>query len=283
MSSHIAFPEEWVKSKSQTKKRRKLVSGKLALRDNNDSDENMEEEKTQVSPTVTAAHVSGIDTDKGLSSACVLSGVVNDIMKSIHNTRAVPVFPAELDLDVILSTTSFSDILSNIFHKNMVDTSTRLISVSKIYEESYMREPYQDERACAAGTMCEGHFINPTLPFTCVEFVLPGEAVSEAPQLCVLCSRKTTQKLFYDILFTGADFKGCIQRYGNLCNTKGEYARECMLICPPHVPLHCMPLPIMSHQRNKYEVYLSNGVRTIRQIKVAYEDFCIPLTKEKSA
>ena len=64
---------------------------------------------------------------------------------------------------------------------------------------------------------------------------------------------------------------GVIQRYGNVCNVPGEYARQCMLICPPTAPLQCMPVPIMSHQRNKYDVKIYNGVKYIRQNRVAHE------------
>lgn len=91
-----------------------------------------------------------------------------------------------------------------------------------------------------------------------------------------------TQKLFYDILFTGADVNGVIQRFGNLCNTPGEYARECMLICPRNAPAHCMPLPIMSHQRNKYAVHINCGMRHLTQVMVGYEDFATPSTREQS-
>jgi len=55
-----------------------------------------------------------------------------------------------------------------------------------------------------------------------------------------------------------------------------------MLICPPAGPLHCMPLPIMSHQRNKYEVRISNGTKQIVQLRVGYEDFQHPSTKDRT-
>jgi hypothetical protein len=34
----------------------------------------------------------------------------------------------------------------------------------------------------------------------------------------------------------------------------------------------------MSHQRNKYRVRLSGGVRVLDQLRVRYEDFSSPLT-----
>ena len=79
-----------------------------------------------------------------------------------------------------------------------------------------------------------------------------------------------------------AQVHGVIQRHGNICGVPGEYARECMLICPPTGPLHCMPLPIMSHQRNKYEVRISNGTKQIVQLRVGYEDFQRPSTKDRA-
>ncbi len=91
--------------------------------------------------------------------------------------------------------------------------------------------------------------------------------------MCVLCCRKTTQKLFYDICYTGKRVQGVIQRFGNLCNQPGEYARECMLICPPSAQWQCMPLPIMSHQRNRYRVQVTAGMKHLYQLRVAYEDF----------
>ena len=67
--------------------------------------------------------------------------------------------------------------------------------------------------------------------------------------------------------------KGIIQRYGNIFGQPGEYASECMLICPPGIGLHAMPLPIMSHQRNRYSVVNSGGVKHLRQHRVAFEAF----------
>jgi hypothetical protein len=209
-----------------------------------------------------------------------LSPIVTDILSNIHKTQQNPCIPAEMDLDVILTHVSFSDILKNFFHRYSIDETPSIPVISKIYEESFMREPQEGERPCASGSLCECNFINPELPFTAVEFLLPGEGVPKTPQFCVLCSRKITQKCFYDILFSGKEFKTPIQRFGNLCNTPKEYARECVLICPPQLSLQCMPFPMMSHQRNKYEVHTLNGQFYLKQIQVSYEDFHAPLTKE---
>ena len=74
--------------------------------------------------------------------------------------------------------------------------------VSRAYEESFMREPmYKEERPCAREKGCECMFIDASNPFIGVEFLLPGERPPPTPNLCVLCSRATTQQLYYDIMF----------------------------------------------------------------------------------
>lgn len=183
--------------------------------------------------------------------------------------------------------------------------------VTKSYEESFMREPMWDyERPCVMGANCECNFIStkPGESFTAVEFTLPSEMAAAAANaqsgddecdnthedsevatkpasdragntlrgrhMCVLCHRKLVQGLFYDIMYSGVPFNGVIQRYGNICNHAGEYARDVMLICPPNGPVECMPFPSVSHQRNKYTVYTKGGIRYVKQNRVSWEDFC---------
>lgn len=64
------------------------------------------------------------------------------------------------------------------------------------------------------GEQCECMFIDRNAPFVGVEFRLQGDP--ETAQLCVLCSRRLTQKLFYDMSYTGQTPKAVIQRYGNV-------------------------------------------------------------------
>ncbi len=152
--------------------------------------------------------------------------------------------------------------------------------VTKTYEESFMREPMWDyERLCVMGSSCECNFISTRAgeAFTAVEFLPPSAGCSDEKQterqMCVLCHRKFVQGVFYDIVYSGVQCKGVIQRYGNICNVAGEYAREVMLIIPPSGPVECMPLALVSHQRNKYSVFSKNGIRYVRQHRVAWEDF----------
>ena len=85
------------------------------------------------------------------------------------------------------------------FFKNC-GTDARLNRANR-YEESYMRQPEPGEKACAMGEACECRFLDRQCPFTAVEFRLAGDPPS--PQLCVLCSRKATQKMFYDMCYAG--------------------------------------------------------------------------------
>jgi hypothetical protein len=101
--------------------------------------------------------------------------------------------------------------------------------------------------------------------FIGVEFLLPGETVPRTPHLCVLCCRATTQQLYYDVMFDKVDFPGCIQRYGNIHSEPGEYSLDAMLIAVQTAPVHVMPLPIVSHQRNRYSVRVVGGIKHLKQ------------------
>ena len=111
-------------------------------------------------------------------------------------------------------------------------------------------------------------------PFVGVELRLPNDP--EEAQLCVLCTRSTTQKCFYDMCYLGRPAAGLIQRYGSLYGQPGEYAVECMLIPPRALGLASMPVPAMSHQRNRYSVTAHGGVKHLRQHRVGHEDFQRP-------
>ena len=209
----------------------------------------------------------------------------------------------EINLDHILSHAPYRDMLQDLFLYRQAAASSspgsttkhagcNLMSipiVTRMYEESFMREPMWDhEAACVMGARCECNFISPRACecFTGVQFTLPSDSCSmddpptspnvqpDSLGLCVLCHRKRVQGLFYDIVYSGKPCHGTIQRYGNICNVAGEYAREVMLIFPPSGPVECMPLPCVSHQRNRYSVFSKGGARYIKQSRVAWEDFC---------
>jgi hypothetical protein len=77
--------------------------------------------------------------------------------------------------------------------------------------------------------------------------------------------------MYYDVVFDRTDFPGTIQRFGNLHGQPGEYALDAMLIAAPSAPVHIMPLPIVSHQRNRYTVHVAGGLKRLRQSRVFFQ------------
>ncbi|KAJ1467078.1 hypothetical protein T484DRAFT_1756144 [Baffinella frigidus] len=175
--------------------------------------------------------------------------------------------PVVLDIHSLISRLPYSQMLNQVFTDD-ANSSVVVPVVTLAFEESFMREViHTHERSCVCGDNCECNFIDPQMPFVGVEFTLGGDAsaMDAGSQMCILCSRRLTQELFYNMVFNGHRFRGIIQRYGSLCNQPGEYAREAMLICPQNGLMHNMPLPMVSHQRHRYSVYSQNGIRYLRQ------------------
>ena len=246
------FPSDWAEKKGSQAKKRKLSP--------------KEEIKTL------------LEQCEALPRQHSRDGILGTIKRHINDTQFAPPIPSELRLDHVLSSVQYQEMLESLFGNSENSAKPNLPIVSKAYEESFMREPNHGERPCAMGPKCECMFIDPTRPFVAVEFELAFE--NNDPKMCVLCSRKTTQKLFYDACFSGKRVQGIIQRYGNLCCQPGEYAREVMLICPPNAPWNYLPLPIMSHQRNRYRVQIVAGKKYLDQLRVAYEDFVPPSARQ---
>jgi hypothetical protein len=172
-----------------------------------------------------------------------------------------------LQFDTVLSDVPYQRILENLLGTDS-SPQAHVPVVTKAFEESFMREPiYQGERKCVMGAECECRFIDRDSPFTAIEFLVPGQnATDVTPQMCVLCSRKHTQKLFYDMLYRPpAMHIGVIQRYGVLVSVPKEYSPDATLIMPPHGPVHCMPYPSPVHSRNAYTVQVRSGVRYLAQ------------------
>lgn len=148
--------------------------------------------------------------------------------------------------------------------------------ITRKYEENYMRECIsKSETPCSMGINCECMHIDESVPFVGVCFPIPnyntGELIDNT--MCVLCLRKVTQLLFYHVIQCGMRVDNLIQKYGNICNQKGEYHPSAMLICPPSSSAGCMPLPIVAHQRNRYKIERVSGVIWLRQERVFMEDF----------
>lgn len=222
-------------------------------------------------------------TDKGYLPREYPDNIVDTILREVNNSRFAPAIPEELQLDHVLSSVPYQSMLESLFG-GLTEATHDVPLVTKAYEESYMREAAPGEPSCSMGELCECRFVDKNAPFVGVQFELPIGSQPEGGagegrkrlQMCVLCCRKTTQKLFYDMCFSGERVQGLIQQFGNLCNQPGEYARCCMLICPSNGQWQCMPRPVMSHQRNRYKVHVVAGLKHLQQLRVAYEDFATP-------
>ena len=180
-----------------------------------------------------------------------------------------------IDTESLISRLPYKRMLNDMFGGNLHGPlqNPTIPYVTRTYEESFMRERTStNERECARGPQCEGMFIDRAQPFVAVEFLLPGESTAaRTPHLCVLCCRATTQQLYYDVMFDKFEFQGTIQRFGNIHSQPGEYALDAMLIAVPSAPAHIMPLPIVSHQRNRYSVFVSGGIKRLRQTRVLFQ------------
>jgi hypothetical protein len=179
---------------------------------------------------------------------------VEDICRSIcDNIGRCEDLEHELDFSDVLSHIDYRHVLEGLFGGRTMGADVPV--VARVFEESFMREPMPGERKCVMGTSCECMVIDKFKPFIAVEFQLPGKA-TETPQMCVLCSRKHTQRLFYDFLYraTPASCTGVIQRYCVMCDVAGEYRKDACLVMQPHGPVHCMPYPSVAYQRSHFAV-----------------------------
>lgn len=205
------------------------------------------------------------------------SSLLQTICRKLNDTEQTQL-AQDIKLDHILSRVPYKQMLENLFPASDAAQAPDVPILSRAYEESFMRQPLPGERQCAMGELCECMFIDRACPFVGVELRLPGDP--EGAQMCVLCSRCTTQKCFYDMCYLGHPVAGTIQRYGSIHGQPGEYAVECMLIPPRTLGAVCMPVPTVSHQRNRYSVVTIGGVKYLKQHRIGFEDFPPPSSTE---
>lgn len=177
-----------------------------------------------------------------------------------------------VQLDDLFSRHGFAEHLASVRAK---DCTRSVVEVPRAYEEQYMRECVRGEEPCVMGAACECMCIDRAQPFVGTRFVMPDVRQSDN-RMCVLCLRKTTHLLYYRVVTQGIQCDALLQRYGNICNRDGEYHPSAMLICPPSGPVHCLPLPVVAHQRNRYSVEVVHGVKHLRQHGVGMQDFHKP-------
>lgn len=194
--------------------------------------------------------------------------LARSISQSIVNTTPSRLDPSALmHLGTVLSGVAYREILQNLFGDGEA-LPAEVPVIAKAYEEAYLRECIgPNERPCVMGPECEGHFLSRTHRFTLTELLLPGETRAE-PQMCVLCCRKHTQKLYFDLLYNPlGTHMGLIQRYGVVVGAPGEYAATAALIMPAHGPMHAMPFPSVAYCRADYTVLVRNTTRFVVQAK----------------
>jgi hypothetical protein len=205
--------------------------------------------------------------------------IVDTVKNIVSNTTALTPASHALGLDGIISRLPYKRIIEEVY-ENWESTPPDIPLVTRAYEESFMREcKDSSEKQCVMMNNCECMQIDKANRFIGTEFLLPGEASGSEPRMCVLCLRQLTQKLYYDLMFDGRNFRFPIQKYGNICNEPNEYAREAMLFCPANGPVHVMPFPIVTHQRNRYGVVTNYGIRHLRQYRVSMQDYASNTTE----
>jgi len=204
-----------------------------------------------------------------------LAELCGNICQNLLDSRTT-VVNDDLDFDSILTSVPYKHILETIFGPTCIE-DRNIPFVSKLIEESFMREPIlQGERKCVMGNDCECRNIDKEHAFIGVEFLVGTQTIHNCePQMCVLCSRKHTQRLFYDLIYKpSVSFYGTIQRYGVLIGVENEYDPAYTLIMPPNGPVAAMPYPSPIHCRNNYKVIVRMAKRYITQ--TASTIFCLP-------
>ena len=191
------------------------------------------------------------------------SELCSSICTSILNSKSSHL--PEVNFSTILSDVSYREILGSLFKESPSVGDVPI--VTKSFEEAYMREPLASERKCVMGLECECNFIDRKMAFVGVEFLLPSQNTGNCDrQMCVLCSRKHTQKLFYDMMHgMHRQHYGVIQRYGVIGGVPLEYSMQSLLIMPPSYHVQCMPHPSVAHCRSNYAVCVRSGMRYIEQ------------------
>jgi hypothetical protein len=209
----------------------------------------------------------------GDSAADIATPLRDEILRNLTLDEAADATRERLEVDSLMCRLPYKKMLTSLCNRDSTSTGADIRYVSRAYEESFMHEPMgRDQRECARGKSCECMFIDPSNTFVCVEFLLPGEVPASTPNMCVLCCRATTQQLYYDMMFDQQDLGTIIQLYGNLHSQEGEYALDAMLVASPSAPIQILPLPIVSHQRNRYSVVSKQGIRYLKQHRVLFQD-----------
>ena len=220
-----------------------------------------------------------VEADSGAADLCEALSAdestlsrVERVLEWHSRNDCLPAVPevSAFDTSTLLDSIPFCKLLASI-RPSVVGQEIPL--VTRVYEEKFMRQCIgAHERPCCMDKQCECMMISKQHPFVGVQFAIPNTD-TDSNGMCVLCLRKVTTLLFYRTIQKGIGVHTQIQRHGNICNQAGEYHPSVMLICPPNGPVASMPLPIVAHQRNRYEVVVVHGVCYLKQLRVGMQDF----------
>jgi len=144
---------------------------------------------------------------------------------------------------------------------------TKVQTVSREYEEGFLREAQNNERACPLGTGCESFEMG---QFICREFLLPTQlneynqsgTLPKYPQLCLLCRRSEICKMYINSRADNAPTSAVISDIRNLVGVPGEYdIKQCLLPTPGLLLFD----PVVLHVRENYKPWKINGLQTWKQ------------------
>lgn len=135
---------------------------------------------------------------------------------------------------------------------------------SKAYDDSMLRPPRRDEKACVLGDMCECNLmaIDSGIP----EKGFTGVVYDSQYQKCLLCIRVETMMEFYRRLISFNPASKNILPFTNIVDCIGEYSKE---VCIHPNGRNNISGPFVIHQRHWYH-YKDNSI--IEQLPIV--NFC---------
>jgi len=144
---------------------------------------------------------------------------------------------------------------------------SKVETVSREYEDNFLREPQNNERACPLGSACESFEMG---NFVCREFLLPSQLATytkdgtlpQYPQICLLCRRSEICKMYINCRSDNSPAAAVISDIRNLVGVPGEYdIKQCLLPTPGLLLFD----PVVLHVRENYKPWKLNALQTWKQ------------------
>ena len=154
-------------------------------------------------------------------------------------------------------------------------------TVTREYEEEFLREPVGNERPCLLGNQCEGLKITMARDkaFIVREFLLPTEQkefeatgkYTPEKRLCLMCKRKEIARAWINIRADNMGMRedSILQDYRNLVDVEGEYCLKDCIVSSRHTYEGLID-PIVLHIRSAYRLVEKNGIRYYQQWRMNY-------------